>query len=247
MNITAMSNILKIKEIDSTNHLLKNLSEKQSLNEGTTIIAEFQTTGKGQRGNRWESEAGKNIICSILLYPEFLPIKQHFLLSEVVALGLKDTVEQYFQPVEIKWPNDIYYKNRKIAGILIENELTGQTIGKSIVGIGLNVNQEQFSDVAPNAVSMKQILEKEINIDLLLEKMINAILLRYKALRIGNTESIVLAYYDSLYRKSGFYLFSDKNGQFYAEIERIADNGFLHLILDTGEKRSYAFKEIGYI
>jgi BirA family biotin operon repressor/biotin-[acetyl-CoA-carboxylase] ligase len=246
MNGKGCFRIIKIKEADSTNHWLKAESEKQILGEGTVVVAGFQTAGKGQRGNRWESEAGKNITCSMILYPEFLPAKQHFLLSEAVALGLKDAIEQYFQPVEIKWPNDIYFQDRKIAGILIENELTGQTIGKSIVGIGLNVNQEQFSDAAPNAVSMKQIFEEEINIDMLLEKMINAILLRYNALKAGNIESLVSAYHNSLYRKSGYYLFSDKNSQFSAKIERVADDGFLHLITDAGEKRDYAFKEVRF-
>ena len=249
-----VNNIIKIKETGSTNDWLKERSKNQFLSEGTTVAAEYQTAGKGQQGNRWESEAGKNIMCSLLLYPDFLPIHQNFLLSEVVALGVKDTVEQYIRPIDIKWPNDIYYQNRKIAGILIENELTGQIISKSIVGIGLNVNQEQFSDAAPNAVSLKQILSKNvtglrkpvtfINIDLLLEKMINAILFRYNTLKTGNSESITLAYHNSLYRKSGFYAFSDKNGSFKAQIERVADDGFLHLITEEGEKRSYAFKEL---
>jgi len=247
MSITTVSNIIKIRETDSTNHWLKEQSEKQPLDEGTTVIAKYQTAGKGQRGNHWESEAGKNITCSLVLYPDFLPIKQHFLLSEVVALGVKDAIEQYIQPVEIKWPNDMYYQNQKIAGILIENELTGQIIGKSIIGIGLNVNQEQFSDVTPNAISIKQILGEEINIDTFLEKLLIAILFRYNALKIGDTESIALDYHNSLYRKSGFYFFSDKNGPFKAEIERVADDGFIHLITEVGEKRSYAFKEVSYI
>jgi BirA family biotin operon repressor/biotin-[acetyl-CoA-carboxylase] ligase len=238
--------IIKIKETGSTNHWMKDQSEKQFQVEGTTVIAECQTEGRGQRGNRWESEAGKNITCSMILYPRFLSIKQHFLLSEAVALGLKETVEQYFRPVGIKWPNDLYYQNKKIAGILIENELTGQIIGKSVIGIGLNVNQEKFSGAAPKAVSMKQILGKEINIDILLEKIINAILLRYNLLKDGNPELIVSAYQDSLYRKSGFHPFTDKNGSFIAEIKQVTDDGFLHLITDAGEKRCYAFKEVSY-
>ena len=262
-----VNNIIKIKETGSTNDWLKERSKNQFLAEGTTVAAEYQTAGKGQQGNRWESEAGENIMCSLLLYPDFLPIHQNFLLSEVVALGVKDTVEQFIQPVEIKWPNDIYYQNRKIAGILIENELTGQIISKSIIGIGLNVNQEHFSDAAPNAVSLKQILSKNltglreaknvtglrkpvtfINIDLLLEKMIQAILFHYNTLKTGDFESITSAYHNSLYRKSGFYDFTDKNGNsFSAKIERVADDGFLHLITDEGEKRSYAFKEVSYI
>lgn len=256
MNIMAMNNnpsgrlaclpVIKIKETDSTNHWLKAQSEKQHLVEGTTIIAGYQTAGKGQRGNHWESEAGKNITCSMLLYPEFLPVQRYFLLSEAVALGLKDVVEQYIQPAEIKWPNDIYYQDKKIAGILIENELTGKSIKKSIVGIGLNVNQEQFSEGAPNAASIKQILGENINIDLLLEEIINTILFRYNTLKSGNIGSIVSAYHNSLYRKTGFHAFSDKNGSFHAKIERVADDGFLHLITDAGEKHCYAFKEVSY-
>jgi BirA family biotin operon repressor/biotin-[acetyl-CoA-carboxylase] ligase len=244
--VQTMHNIIKIKETDSTNHWLKAQNEKQPLSEGTVVIAEFQTAGKGQRGNRWESEPGKNITCSILLYPEFLPAKQCFLLSEAVALGLKDVVEQYLRPVEIKWPNDLYHQNKKIAGILIENEWIGPMVGQSVIGIGLNVNQEQFPDILPNAVSMKQILGKEIQIDMLLEKMTHAILFRYQALKAGNTRSIVSAYHDALYRKSGFHLFSDNNGLFSARIERVTDDGSIHLITDTEEKRSYAFKEVNY-
>jgi BirA family biotin operon repressor/biotin-[acetyl-CoA-carboxylase] ligase len=242
-----MSNIIKIEETGSTNQWLKEQSKKQFLDEGTTVIAEYQTAGKGQRGNSWESEAGKNITCSLLLYPDFLPVKQHFLLSKIVALGIKDAVEQYIHQVHIKWPNDIYYQNRKLAGILIENELTGQIIDKSIIGIGLNVNQEHFSGAAPNAVSMKQILGEEIHIDILLEKTIDAILFRYDTLRVGDTELINSDYHDSLYRNSGFHVFSDKNGNsFNAKIERVSDDGFIHLITKEGEKRNYAFKELHF-
>ena len=241
-----MNNIIKIKETDSTNHWLKAQSEKQALDEGTTVIAGFQTAGKGQRGNRWESEAGKNITCSMILYPQFLPVKQQFLLSEAVALGLKDALEQHLRPVEIKWPNDIYYQDKKLAGILIENELTGQITGKSIIGFGLNVNQEKFSPAAPKAVSMKQILGKETDLDVLLEKTANAVLFRYNALKDGNSGLIVSAYHDSLYRKLGFHLFMDKDGVFTAEIKGVTDDGFLHLTTDAGEKRCYAFKEVSY-
>lgn len=242
-----MNSIIKIKATGSTNHRLKEESEKQVLDEGTTIVAEFQTAGKGQRGNRWESEAGKNITCSMILYPRFLPVKQQFLLSEAVALGLKDAVERYLRPVEVKWPNDIYYCDRKLAGILIENELTGQSLDKAIIGIGLNVNQEIFSDAAPKAVSMKQILGKETDPDALLEQLTNAVLSRYGLLKSGHSGLVATAYHDSLYRKSGFHLFTDKNGAFTAEIKKVTDDGFLHLTTDAGEERRYAFKEVSYV
>ncbi|MDR0733009.1 MAG: biotin--[acetyl-CoA-carboxylase] ligase [Dysgonamonadaceae bacterium] len=241
-----MNRITKIKETDSTNRQLKAQSEKQRLDEGAVLAAEFQTAGKGQRGNRWESEAGKNITCSILLYPRFLPVKQRFLLSETVALGLKDALEQYLQPLEIKWANDIFHQNRKLAGILIENELTGEKIDKSIIGIGLNVNQEKFSDNAPNAVSIKQIIGREIDVDFLTEQTVNAILFRYNLLKSGYFDLIRADYHGALYRKSGFYRFADKTGVFTAEIKRVADDGLLHLATDAGENRAYAFKEVSF-
>jgi BirA family biotin operon repressor/biotin-[acetyl-CoA-carboxylase] ligase len=155
-------------------------------------------------------------------------------------------VEQYLQPVEIKWPNDIYYRDGKLAGILIENELTGQTLDKSIIGVGLNVNQEKFSDAAPKAVSIKQITGKETDLDVLLKQTVNAIWFRYNTLKNGNPKLIVQAYHHSLYRKSGFHFFADKSGLFSAQTERVTDDGFLYLTTDAGEKRCYAFKEVSY-
>jgi BirA family biotin operon repressor/biotin-[acetyl-CoA-carboxylase] ligase len=240
-------NIIKIKTTDSTNLLLRELAEKQILEEGTVVLAEAQTAGRGQRGNQWESEAGKNITCSILLYPSFLPAKQSFLLSEVVALGVKETLDSYIKNVTIKWPNDIYFENRKIVGILIENEVTGQNIAQSVIGIGLNVNQEVFTDALPNPVSLKQILNKEINLTVLLEKMLKRIMHWYKKLKAGQNEEIAQAYQDVLFRKSGFHCYEDKNGLFNAQIKSIAEDGILHLTTDRGEERQYAFKEVSCI
>ncbi|MDR0865309.1 MAG: biotin--[acetyl-CoA-carboxylase] ligase [Candidatus Symbiothrix sp.] len=236
--------IIKVKSATSTNDLLKDLAKQQTQEEGLVVFAENQTDGKGQRGNSWESEPGKNIACSLLLYPTFLPLNQHFLLSEVVALGIKSALDSYIQPVEIKWPNDIYYGNKKLCGVLIENELLGAQFSQSIIGIGLNVNQEVFLSDAPNPVSMKQILGKEVSIESVLEETIQAVLAWYEKLRNGETETIARSYQNALYRKSGFHDYEDSHGTFTARIDRIGDDGFLHLITREGEKRSYAFKEI---
>ncbi|GHV70586.1 biotin--[acetyl-CoA-carboxylase] ligase [Bacteroidia bacterium] len=239
-------NIIKIKSAASTNDLLKELAKQQAPEEGLVVFAENQTAGKGQRGNSWESEAGKNIACSILLYPTFLPVNQHFLLSKVVALGIKSALDSYIQPVEIKWPNDIYYNGKKMSGVLIENELLGAQFSQSIIGIGLNVNQEIFLSDAPNPVSMKQILEKELPIESVLKKTVQAVLDWYEKLRNGETETIAKAYQDSLYRKSGFHGYEDSHGTFSARIDRIGNDGFLHLITREGERRNYAFKEVAF-
>jgi BirA family biotin operon repressor/biotin-[acetyl-CoA-carboxylase] ligase len=237
-------NRIKVKTAASTNDLLKELAERQILEEGTVVSAKSQTAGKGQRGNSWESEPGKNATFSLLLYPTFLTVSQQFLLSEAVALGVKSVLDTYMENIEIKWPNDIYHEGKKLSGILIENVLSGDTFAQSIVGIGVNVNQEVFLSNAPNPVSMRQILKKEINLNALLEKIIQRILYWYEKLKAGETELIIRAYHDSLRRKSGFHFYSDEAGIFSARFDRVADNGFLHLITEAGEKRCYAFKEV---
>jgi BirA family biotin operon repressor/biotin-[acetyl-CoA-carboxylase] ligase len=237
-------NIIKIKSTASTNDFLKELLRQQTLEEGTVVFAENQTAGKGQRGNSWESEHGKNITCSILLYPHFLPVKQHFLLSEVVALGIKSALDLYIDSIEIKWPNDIYHEGKKMAGVLIENELTGDHFTRSVVGIGLNVNQEIFLSDAPNPVSMKQVLKRDLNLENVLEDTVKSIWTWYGKLESGGTETIVRNYHDSLYRKDGLHAYSDSKGPLTARIHHVEDDGRLHLITDEGEERCYAFKEV---
>jgi BirA family biotin operon repressor/biotin-[acetyl-CoA-carboxylase] ligase len=236
--------IIEVAHTPSTNIYLKTLSEEQVLPEATIVVTGNQTAGRGQRGNSWESESGKNLTFSMLLYPDFLPLKQNFLLSEVIALGIKETLDAYSQAITIKWPNDIYCNEKKICGILIENELMENRFSKSVVGIGLNVNQEIFSSNAPNPISLKQIIEKETELKPLLETMVCKILLRYEELKAGNTESIITAYHNSLYRRSGFHTYKDANGTFQARTERVTDDGTLSLITNSGEKRSYTFKEV---
>jgi BirA family biotin operon repressor/biotin-[acetyl-CoA-carboxylase] ligase len=240
-------NIIKIESTASTNLLLKKWSKERILEEETVLLTKNQTAGRGQTGTSWEAESGKNITCSLLLYPVFLPVKQHFLLSEAVALGLKEILDDYVKDVSIKWPNDIYFEDRKLAGILIENELSGPEFSQSVIGIGLNVNQEIFGSSAPNPVSLKQITGTDFDLDLLAEKMIRRILYWYNQLKTGRGDLISQTYRNFLYRKNGFYCYEDKNGPFNAKIQSVADNGFLHLTTDKGEDRCYAFKEVSFV
>jgi BirA family biotin operon repressor/biotin-[acetyl-CoA-carboxylase] ligase len=238
--------IIRLENAASTNSLLKESAEKEKLEEGTTLIVANQTAGRGQQGNSWESEAGKNLTFSMIFYPDFLPFKRYFLLSKVVALGVKNTLDEYISGIEIKWPNDIYYQEKKIAGILIENDITGYVITRSVVGIGLNVNQEKFSEEIPNPVSLKNILGKEVDIDSLLEKITENIISCYKELKNGNFETIASAYADALFRKSGFHTYADVQGVFKAKIDFVGDDGLINLTTEKGEKRSYAFKEVAF-
>jgi len=239
--------IIPVETVTSTNSYLKELAHRQVLEEGTVIVTRNQTEGRGQRGSSWESETGKNITCSILLYPSFLPVQRFFLLSEAIALGVKKTLDAYTEGITIKWSNDIYYQERKIAGILIENELTGNEYSLSIAGIGVNINQEHFLSDAPNPVSLKQITGREHDIEALLREMIQNILCRYEQLKTGNTESIISMYHEALYRKTGFHRYEDSEGIFSARIDYVSDDGFLHLVTDRNEERNYAFKNVRFL
>jgi len=195
-------NIIRIETINSTNSYLKELVLKQTLEEGTVVVANNQTAGRGQRGNFWESQAGKNITCSMIFYPTFLPVDRIFLLLEAVSLGVKETLEVFTSEITIKWPNDIYYRDKKIAGILIENEFSGNTCSYSVAGTGININQEIFVSDAPNPVSLKQITGKEQDLDFFLKILIEKIMFRYEQLKAGEFETITKLYQDSLCRKN---------------------------------------------
>ena len=240
-------NIIPIETVTSTNDYLKELAHKEVLEEGTVIVTVNQTEGKGQRGNVWESEAGKNITCSILLYPSFLPIQRYFLLSEAIGLGVKETLDAYVAGITVKWPNDIYYDEHKIAGILIENELIGNEYKLSVVGIGININQERFLSNALRPISLKQITGRDYDTETFLIELVRNILYRYERLKEGDTESLIRMYHDALYRKTGFHRYEADEGIFYARIDRVSDDGFLHLITDGNEERSYAFKNVRFV
>ena len=148
--------LVALDETASTNQYLSQLCNQlqESVAELTTVTAEFQTAGKGQRGNTWEAEEGKNLLFSFVLYPSFLEARRQFILSQIVSLAIKEELSRWSDEITIKWPNDIYWKDKKICGILIENDLSGHHIRRSIAGIGININQEVFNSDAPNPVSL---------------------------------------------------------------------------------------------
>ena len=139
-----MPEYIHLTQTHSTNLYLRQILESNPLvEEGLVIYADFQDAGRGQQGNSWESEAKKNILCSLLLYPRRINAQDQFIISEIVSLGIADTLNSIQDGFAIKWPNDIYYGDKKVAGILIENDLSGKVIYDSIIGFGINVNQEE--------------------------------------------------------------------------------------------------------
>ena len=158
--------ITRFKTLDSTNQYLQNL-----LNEGADIVdnivvTDYQTSGKGQGKNVWQSEDGKNLLFSIALDMSFLKAENQFLLTQMVSVAMINVLKKYLpeESLFIKWPNDIYFKDKKIAGILIKNEIKGMMMGTSIIGIGLNVNQTSFDENLPNPISMKMITGKDYDL-----------------------------------------------------------------------------------
>ena len=223
-----------IEQTNSTNTLLKELIAKGQ--EPDFIYAGYQTAGRGQTGNSWESEKGKNLICSILLPPN----KNLYFLNIAVSVAI---LRLFDEPLTIKWPNDIYWKDKKLAGILLENAIIGNEVKYTIAGIGLNVNQTEFVSDAPNPVSLKQISGKEYAIDPLMQDLLEAV----HTVLNEPEEAVWSEYKAHLYRREGYWPFADQNGTFEAQIEDVLPSGEIVLCDKNGQLHTYGFKQIKYI
>lgn len=226
-----------ISSTNSTNSLVKEMLAKGEwpLTEHY-LYAGYQTAGRGQTGNSWESEANKNVLCSILLPPD----KNLYFLNIAVSVAIIRLLGGQYT---IKWPNDIYYNDKKLAGILLENAIVGSEIKYSIAGIGLNVNQTVFVSNAPNPVSLKQITGKEYDIDQLMKDLLETITVVLK-----EPEDVIWSEYKAhLYRREGYWPFEDQNGTFEARIEDVLPTGEIVLCDKNGQVHQYGFKQIKYI
>lgn len=240
--------ILRIDKVDSTNSYLKKLVYEEQPVEGSMVIAEYQTAGRGQMGNGWWSETGKNLLLSLLIYPDNLQANEQFIISRIASLAVKNCLDQFVDDIRIKWPNDIYWKDKKIAGMLIENDVQGRYIQNSVIGIGININQQSFPEDLPNPVSLWQITGIDNSIDNIAEIFVREFFLIYREFQHGNTTQIEDEYMLDLYRVNDYYWFRDEEGSFRAKIKEVMPSG--HLVLETindGELRQYAFKEVSFI
>lgn len=237
--------IIHLSSVDSTNSYL--MAYKPREGETMTVVyADEQTAGRGQGSNHWESEPGKNLTFSVLVHPTMVPVMRQFLLSEAGALALWDVLGQYLgaDDVKMKWPNDIYWKDKKISGTLIETRLGGGHVKDCVYGTGVDVNQEKFVSDAPNPVSMKQILGHDVDLKELLNKIIDSFKKYYAAIENGEYAAISELYHSGIYRAHGFHRYKDKDGEFEAAIVEVEDSGNLILRDREGCIRSYAFKEV---
>lgn len=243
-----------LDEVPSTNVYLKDmLVSGKRPEEGTIIITDHQTTGKGQKGNFWESEQGQNLVFSLPLYPGFLPPSHQFALLEIASIAMVETLEYFLKgqnvEVSIKWPNDIYVGDKKICGMLIEHNIIGSLIDYTILGIGLNVNQRKFLSDAPNPISLIHYLGKRSDLTDVLSVWYRYFSTMYMDFenKHRSFEELHALYEKNLYRKIGFYPYKDAQGVFEAEVVGVESNGCIKLKPLKGEPRSYAFKEVSYI
>lgn len=241
------SNLVYLNNLPSTNSHAAWLQKEENLQEGTIIYTNFQSAGKGQHGNKWESEDGKNLIISIILYPSMVSPIDQFQISMTISLGICDFLRRYITSCAIKWPNDIYVGNDKIAGILIENSILGNQIEYSIAGIGLNINQKKFISDAPNPVSLSMITGDVYDLNKSLSELASYIDRRYKQLIAGDYEQIREDYISQLYRLNEWSNYSDKNGIYRGRILSITDTGRLKIIKMDGKISEYSFKELDFI
>lgn len=228
--------IVHIDETDSTNRWLR----EQGGEENVVVWADYQTAGRGCGTNHWESERGKNLTFSMLLHPHDVPAQKQFHISMAISLALCKALGQHIGDLSIKWPNDIYWRDGKIGGILIEVTLQGNKVKDCIIGIGLNINQRVFRSDAPNPVSMWQICEQETDCEQLLQEILQAF---QEYMCKSNKDE----YQSMLYRRKGFHPYADKDGAFMAEIIDVEDDGHLLLRDDNGQLRRYAFKEVTFV
>lgn len=215
--------------------------------EGDVIVAESQSAGRGQRGHRWESEVGQNLTFSLVLEPTFVAPANQFLLSEAVALGVVDMLDGYGIGAKIKWTNDIYVGDRKLAGILIEHKLQGASLARTIVGIGLNVNQRDFPSDLPNPVSMVLLRHFEFDRDEVLDRLVKTIMARYEQLRSGDDGPLQQDYHNRLYRLGMLDWYALPSGRrFRGTIMGVRPTGALVIENEKRERSEYLFKEVEF-
>lgn len=236
-----------IDSCDSTNSRLAALAPSAG---ELTLATRCQTAGRGQRGNSWEAEPGRNLTFSMLLRPRHIPAARSFEISMVVALALTGTLQRHLPAhiVEVKWPNDIYVADRKLCGILIENSFCGTTLERVIAGIGVNVNQTVFESDAPNPVSMARLTGRTFALEPLLAEISDAIASAVHTYDAHpQPDSLAERYHAVLWRRTGTHPWLDcRTGRrIEAAIRSVALTG--HLTLDTDPPLTYAFKEISAI
>jgi BirA family biotin operon repressor/biotin-[acetyl-CoA-carboxylase] ligase len=241
-------NVISLETIDSTNDYAKQLLSTQKPTDGTLIIAKAQTKGRGQLGNVWQTESGKNLTASYILYPNFLSPDKQFYLNMAVALGIREFCESICsEHVQIKWPNDILINGKKVCGVLIENALQGSKIQHSIIGIGININQTQFDTALTHATSIAlENNNQTLDIENLAGKLSSYLEKYYLQLRLLHFNFLEKAYTTSLWRYNQTSEFKKGDTIFKGEITGVTKEGKLEIDV-KGKPQKFGFKEIEFV
>ena len=230
---------------ESTNSEAQQLLIKNNATEGCTVLTSEQTNGRGQRGNSWEAEPGKNITLSVILSPVFLPVRQQFYLNMAVSLAVLDLLHEYgVTNAQVKWPNDLYVKDKKLGGILIENTINSYSLQHSIIGIGLNINQVSFG--VDTATSLAAVTRTSINLEGVTCRLLELLEKRYIELRSVRHAKLKYEYLQSLYRYQETHPFIVDGKRTEGCIAGVDEEGRLGVELD-GELRFFGFKEIAFV
>jgi BirA family biotin operon repressor/biotin-[acetyl-CoA-carboxylase] ligase len=228
----------------STNSEAQSLIVQNRASEGCTVITDFQTAGRGQRGNQWVAAPAENLMLSVVWQPTFLAATEQFRLSQAVALGVHDWAVALLGPgpqLKVKWPNDLYYGNQKLGGILIENSLSGPKIQYSIIGIGLNINQQAFE--LPTATSFARLTGRAYDRAALAARLLECLERRYLQLRAGQVGALRRDYLQALYRYQEIHPFIIDGQTVSGQIVGVEDDGRLALAIGA-ELRRFGLQEI---
>jgi BirA family biotin operon repressor/biotin-[acetyl-CoA-carboxylase] ligase len=242
-------NVVKLDAINSTNNYLKKLSKDDETVNWTIVTAEHQTLGRGQMNTKWESERGKNLACSILVRFDTLKSQDQFYLNCAVSLSVFNALKKFAIPdLTIKWPNDIMSGSKKVCGILIENSLISDRISNTIIGIGLNVNQESFSKELPKAISMKQILGITFDRDEILDSIFLSLQEQMELLHQKNFDLLHENYEKYLFQKGEVRVYENtQNEKFMGKILGVTNFGALLVEQENDVIKEYNFKEIVFL
>lgn len=243
----ANKKIIFLSEVQSTNNYANQLILSDAAEHGTVVLAQHQSKGRGQRGNGWESEFGENLLASIVLFPVCLPAAKQFEIAKIASISVLDFLQAEVPDVSIKWPNDIYVGEKKIAGILIENTVKGRNIDSSVVGIGLNLNQALFRSDAPNPVSLKQLTGKQYAVENVAQSLASNIQKWWGKLETGLFGEIHRAYLSKLYRNGQWQTYRAGEAEFQARIVGIGEFGQLKLEKQDGTIAGFMFKEVAFV
>jgi BirA family transcriptional regulator, biotin operon repressor / biotin---[acetyl-CoA-carboxylase] ligase len=240
--------VLFLPTCHSTNDIAASLIKEGEVLEGLIVITSDQTRGRGQRGNQWEAEAGKNLTFSLVLKPAFITANDQFQLNIAISLGIHDFLSVHFpkEVIKIKWPNDIYHKDRKLGGVLIENALKKYDIETSVIGIGLNVNQTAFANKKAVSMKMASGQSQDYNLEELLVILAESLERNYMLLKNGRQAMMKERYLQNLYRYQTTHCFRQADQIFEGQIEDVDASGRL-VVLTNGSLRYFNLKEIEFI